>query len=122
MVQIDDVKQISHDLVESHNARGFGLVKLTPTEPQSVGVLLNVTKEPLVVDGRELKAKVHVRKFLWELSKNAGLKRKDRSFVWSKYLEEEGKSVVGIATIVDRKVAELMALRDEGYQWIEVQP
>lgn len=122
MTQLDDVKQLSHDLVESHNARGFGLVKITPTESRSVGVLLNVTREPMVVEGRELKAKAHVRRFLWELSKSARLRRKDRSFVWSRYLADEGKSVIGIATIVDRKVAERMAERNESYQWIEVQP
>lgn len=122
MTQLDDVKQLSHDLVESHNARGFGLVKITPTETRSVGVLLNVTKEPMVIDGRELKAKAHVRKFLWELSKGSRLRRKDRSFLWSRYLADEGKSVIGLATIVDRKVAERMAERDQSYQWIEVQP
>ena len=32
MVQIDDVKRISHEVVESHNARGYALVKLTEAQ------------------------------------------------------------------------------------------
>ncbi len=54
MVQIDDVKHLSHEIVESHNKRGFALVRITPTDQQPVGVLLNVTKEPWVTKGKEL--------------------------------------------------------------------
>lgn len=120
MVQIDDVKQISHEVVESHNSRGFAIVKLTPTESGSVGVLLNVTKEPLVVERRELRAKADVRKFLWDESRTARVRRKDRTWVWSRWIPEEGKSVVGLATMVNRDVAEKMARLNESYQWIEV--
>lgn len=120
MVQIDDVKHLSHEIVESHNSRGFALVKLTPTDRNPVGVLLNVSKEPLVRKGRELKAKVDVRRFLWDHSKGAAMRRKDRTFVWSRYLEDQDVSLLGLATVVDRKVAEKMASIDDVYSWIEV--
>lgn len=119
MVQIDDVKQLSHEVVESHNKRGFSLVRITPTDRRPVGVLLNVTKEPWVTKGRELKAKADVRRFLWDQSKTARLRRKERTFVWSRYVAEEDVSVMGLATVVSREVAERMAKRD--YYWIEVQ-
>jgi hypothetical protein len=119
MVQIDDVKQLSHEIVGSHNARGFSLVKITPTDIGSVGVLLNVTKTPLVVKGRELKAKADVRRFLWDQSRTTRMRRKDRTFVWTRYMKDEDVSVVGLATVVSREVAERMARLD--YQWIEVQ-
>lgn len=122
MVQIDDVKQLSHEIVESHNARGFALVRLTPTEPQPVGVLLNVTKEPWVTKGKELKAKADVRRFLWDQSKTARVRRKARTFVWTRYMKDEDVSVMGLATVVSQEVAEKMARIDEGYSWIEVQP
>jgi hypothetical protein len=121
MVQIDDVKQLSHEIVESHNARGFALVRLTPTEPQPVGVLLNVTKEPWVTKGKALKAKADVRRFLWDQSKTARVRRKARTFVWTRYMRDEDVSVMGLATVVTREVAERMSQRDEGYSWIEVQ-
>jgi len=120
MVQIENVKHLSHEIVESHNSRGFALVRVTPTGRWPVGVLLNVTREPFVRKGRELKAKVDVRRFLWDQSKGAALKRKDRTFVWSRYLADQDLSVMGLATIVDRKVAEKMRQLDEGYSWIEV--
>jgi len=120
MVQIENVKHLSHEIVESHNSRGFALVRVTPTGRWPVGVLLNVTREPFVRKGRELKAKVDVRRFLWDQSKGATLKRKDRTFVWSRYLADQDLSVMGLATIVDRKVAEKMRQLDEGYSWIEV--
>ena len=123
MVKIDDVKTLSHKVVESHNHRGFALVKLTPTDcadGASVGVLLNVTKEPLVVKGRELKAKADVRRFLWELRASACVRRKDRTWLWSKYVEEQGVSLVGLATMTNRRVAEKLAALDGNYQFIEV--
>lgn len=121
MVQIDDVKQLSHEIVESHNKRGFALVRITPTDPQPVGVLLNVTKEPWVTKGKELKAKADVRRFLWAESKTARLRRKERTFVWTRYMKDEDVSVMGLATVVSKEVAERMSQRDQGYQWIEVQ-
>lgn len=123
MVQIDDVKQLSHRIVEFHNKRGFSLVPITPTDPvlQPVGVLLNVTKEPWVTKGRELKAKADVRRFLWAESKTARLRRKDRTFVWTRYMKDEDVTVMGLATVVSREVAERMGQRNQGYQWIEVQ-
>ena len=120
MVQIDDVKQLSHEIVESHNKRGFSLVRVTPTDHEPVGVLLNVTKEPWVTKGRELKAKADVRRFLWAESKTARLRRKDRTFVWTRYMKDEDVSVMGLATVVSKEVAERMGQRDQGYQWIEV--
>jgi hypothetical protein len=120
MVLIDDVKQISHEVVESHNRRGYSLVKLTPTETQSVGVLVNVTKEPLVVEGPELKAKADVRKFLWENRNGAKLRRKDRTWIWTRFLKDQGVSVVGLATMTKKEVAEKLSAKDPEYQWIEV--
>lgn len=120
MVQLDDVKTLSHKVVESHNHRGYALVKLTPTEAQPVGVLLNVTKEPLMVSGKELKAKADVRRYLWSLRASASIRRKDRTWIWSKYLEDQGVSLVGLATMTDRKVAEKLAALDSNYQFIEV--
>lgn len=122
MVQIEDVKQLSHEVVESHNSRGYAIVRITPTDPLPVGVLLNVSKEPWVIAGPELKAKADVRRFLWEQSKGPQLRRKARSFVWSRYLKDQDKSVMGIATMVSRDVAERMSKLNEDYQWIEVQP
>lgn len=121
MVQIDDVKQLSHEVVESHNKRGFALVRITPTGPYPAGVLLNVTKKPWVAKGRELKAKADVRRFLWSESKTARLRRKMRTFVWTRYVESEDVSVIGLATVVTKEVAERMGKLDQGYQWIEVQ-
>ena len=121
MVQIEDVKQLSHEVVESHNSRGFAIVRITPTDPLPVGVLLNVSKSPWVIDGKELKAKADVRRFLWEQSKGSQLRRKGRSFVWSRYMKDQDKSVMGIATMVSREVAERMSKLNEDYQWIEVQ-
>jgi hypothetical protein len=120
MVQIEDVKHLSHEVVESHNSRGFALVKITPTDRNPVGVLVNVTKEPVMRKGKELKAKVDVRRFLWAHSNGPALRRKDRTFVWSRYLADQDVSVMGLATVVDRKVAEKMQALDEVYSWIEV--
>jgi hypothetical protein len=120
MVKLEDVKQISHRVVESHNHRGYSLVKLTPTGDHSVGVLLNVSKTPLVVDGSLLKAKADVRKFLWELRSSPCVRRKDRTWIWTKYMEDQGVSLVGLATMTDRKVAEKLAALDPNYQFIEV--
>lgn len=122
MIQIDDVKKISHQVVESHNNRGYALVKLTPTGPESVGVLVNMTRDPLVCKGKELRAKADVRRFLWERSsgKDAGIRRKDRTWVWSRYLAEEDVSLVGLATMADRKVAERLSSLNPDYQFIEV--
>lgn len=119
MVRIEDVKQISHEVVESHNRRGYAIVKLTPTD-RPVGVLLNVTREPLVRPGRELRAKADVRKFLWDCSQGAPERRKDRSFIWTRYVKDQDVSVMGLATVVGREVAERMSRRDECFQWIEV--
>jgi hypothetical protein len=120
MVQIDDVKHLSHEVVASHNRRGFALVKLTPTDNDSVGVLLNVTKEPLVVEGKELKAKADVRRFLWEHRNSAKVRRKDRTWIWTRYLEDKGVSVMGFAAMTKREVAEKLAALNPDYQWIEV--
>jgi len=122
MIQIEDVKQISHEVVESHNNRGFAIVKITPTDYGPVGVLLNMTKEPLIKKGSELRAKADVRKFLWDQSKKLQMRRRDRSFIWTRYVEAEDSSVMGLATLVSREVAERMAKLDNGYQWIEVHP
>lgn len=120
MVQLEDVKTLSHKVVESHNRRGYALVKLTPTDALPVGVLLNVTKEPLMVSGKELKAKADVRRYLWGLRASASIRRKDRTWIWSKYLEDQGVSLVGLATMTNRKVAEKLAALDSNYQFIEV--
>lgn len=120
MVKIEDVKTISHEVVASHNARGFAIVSLTPTDQIPVGVLLNVTKDPWVKEGPELRAKADVRTFLWAQSQGAGLRRQERSCVWSRYVKEENRSVMGIATVVSRGVAERMTKLNDGYQWIEV--
>lgn len=120
MVQLEDVKNLSHKVVESHNHRGFALVKLTPTDRFPVGVLLNVTKEPLVVEGKELKAKADVRRYLWALRASPSIRRKDRTWIWSKYMEDRGVSLVGLATMTNRKVAEKLAALDSNYQFIEV--
>lgn len=121
MVQIEDVKSLSHQVVESHNHRGFSLIKLIPGAFGSVGVLLNVTKNPWITNGRELKAKADVRKFLWDESKTAKMRRKARTFVWTRYIEAEDVSVMGLATLVNQGVAEKMARLDQSYHWIEVQ-
>jgi hypothetical protein len=121
MVQLEDVKRISHEVVESHNARGYSLVKLTPTD-RPVGVLLNLTREPLVIDGKELKAKVDVRRFLWELSRgrSPNLRRKDRTWIWTRYLEDKNVSLVGIAASTTIDVAKKLAAVRPEYQFIEV--
>jgi hypothetical protein len=85
-----------------------------------VGVLLNVTKEPLVVEGKELKAKADVRRFLWEHRNSAKVRRKDRTWIWTRYLEDQGVSVVGFAAMTKREVAEKLAALNPDYQWIEV--
>jgi|LakMenEpi03Aug12_release.lakeMendotaPanAssembly.Ray.scaffolds.fasta_scaffold529192_2 hypothetical protein len=122
MIQIPDVKRISQQVVESHNNRGYALVKLTPTGRESVGVLVNVTKDPIVLPGKELKAKADVRRFLWERSQegDASIRRKDRTWVWSRYLAEEDVSLIGLATMADRKVAERLSFLNPDYQFIEV--
>ena len=122
MIQIEDVKTLSHRVVESHNARGFSLVKIAPTGEGPVGVLLNMTKEPLVREGRQLRAKADIRAFLWDLSQNQNpcLRRKGRTWIWSRYLKDENVSMVGLATETTRDVAEKLAARDENYQFIEV--
>lgn len=121
MVQLEDVKRISHEVVESHNARGYSLVKLTPTD-RPVGVLLNLTREPLVIDGKELKAKADVRRFLWELSRgrSPNLRRKDRTWIWTRYLEDKNVSLVGIAASTTIDVAKKLAAVRPEYQFIEV--
>jgi hypothetical protein len=119
MVRIEDVKQLSHEVVESHNNRGFSIVKLTDGE-RPEGVLLNVTLEPLVRKGRELRAKADVRRFLWECSQCTGGRRKDRSYVWTRYMDDQDVSVMGLATVVSKEVAERMIRKNEGFQWIEV--
>jgi hypothetical protein len=116
---LEKVKSLSHRVAESHNNRGFSLVKVTETET-SGGVLVNVSREPLVVQGQALKAKADVRRFLWDMRKTAALRRKDRVWVWSRWMEEEGVSLVGLATMTDRKVAERLAGIDQNYQFIEV--
>jgi hypothetical protein len=120
MVLLDDVKHLSHLVVESHNHRGYSLVKLTEQRSPSVGVLLNVTLTPLVVRGRSLKAKADVRKFLWDIRKTAKMRRKDRTWIWTKYVEEEGVSLMGLATTTKRTVAEKLAALNPNYQFIEV--
>jgi hypothetical protein len=120
MVQIDDVKRISHEVVESHNARGYALVKLTEAHPP-VGVLLNLTKEPIMRPGKELRAKADIRRFLWETS-HKGLRRKDRTWVWTRYLEDRNVSLVGLAVMTSRKAAEKLSTINPEYQFIEVGP
>lgn len=122
MVKIDDVKEISHLVVESHNARGFSLVKLSDAGPVGGTVLVNLSKKPLVRPGKELRAKADVRKFLWDLSQAAdpSLRRKDRTWIWTRYLKDEDVSMMGLATEARREVAERLAARDENYQFIEV--
>jgi hypothetical protein len=122
MIKIDDVKHLSHEVVESHNSRGFALVRITPTDPLPVGVLLNVTKDPVVRPGKELKAKVDVRRFLWDQGRKTVGRRKGRTWIWSRYLKDQDVSVMGLAAMVDRKVADRMMERNEAYSWIEVQP
>lgn len=124
MVKIDDVKEISHLVVESHNSRGFSLVKLTPTGTQSVGVLVNLSKTPLVRPGKELRAKADVRKFLWDLSQasDPSLRRKGRTWIWSRYLKDQDVSLMGLAAEARKEVAERLAARNENYQFIEVAP
>lgn len=119
MVQIDDVKRISHEVVESHNARGYALVKLTEAEPP-VGVLLNLTRDPIVRPGKALRAKADIRRFLWETSHGRGLKRKDRTWVWTRYLEDKDVSLVGLAVMTSRKAAEKLSTINPEYQFIEV--
>ena len=120
MVQIEDVKQLSHSIVESHNARGFALVKLSTGNPKVQGVLLNVSKMPLVIDGAQLKAKADVRRFLWDHRNGATVRRKDRTWVWSRYLRDENKSVLGFATLTTKDVAERLRQINPEYEWIEV--
>lgn len=120
MVQIDDVKQLSHSIVESHNARGFSLVKLSAEDPKVQGVLLNVSKDPLVIDGAQLKAKADVRRFLWDNRNGATVRRKDRTWIWTRYLKEENKSVMGFATLTSKDVAERLRKINPEYEWIEV--
>lgn len=122
MIELEDVKRISHQVVESHNNRGYSLVKLTPTDSGPVGVLVNLTKKPIVRKGKELRAKADVRKFLWERSqaKDPSIRRKDRTFVWTRYVPEDDVSMVGLATMADREVAEKLAALNPDYQFIEV--
>lgn len=122
MIHLEDVKKLSHEVVTSHNNRGYALVKLTPTGPESVGVLVNMTREPMVCKGRELRAKADVRRFLWEKTRlgDASIRRRGRTWVWTRYLEDEDVSVVGLATMADREVAERLAALNPDYQFIEV--
>jgi hypothetical protein len=122
MVKIDDVKELSHMIVESHNSRGFSLVKLTPTDPDSVGVLVNLSKVPVVRPGKELRAKADVRKFLWDLTQaaDASLRRKNRTWIWTRYIKDQDVSLIGLAAQASREVAERLATRNENYQFIEV--
>lgn len=122
MIQIEDVKRISHEVVESHNHRGYSLIKLTPTGDLPVGVLLNLTKDPVVRPGKELRAKADVRRFLWELSKagNPCIRRKNRTWIWTRYLEDQDVSLVGLAAMTSRDVAEKLAALNPDYQFIEV--
>lgn len=124
MIQMEDIKLMSRTLVESHNSRGFGLCRLTTKGPVPVGVLINISLEPAVVEGKTLRAKADIRKFLWDMSVKRGpsLRRKDRTWIWSNYMAAENKSVVGLATMVRRDVAERLLTRNNEYQWIEVQP
>lgn len=118
MVQLENVKELSHQVVEQHNKKGFSLVKIT-RDPWPAGhVLVNVTKTPLIVSGEELKAKADLRRWLWNERKSAAVRRKARTWLWSRVVE--GSSVVGFAAAVRREVAERMAERSPEYQWIEV--
>lgn len=118
MTRLENVKELSHMVVEQHNKKGFSLVKLT-ADPWPAGhVLVNVTSRPLVVSGKDLKAKADVRRWLWDERDGAAMRRKDRTWLWSRVVE--GRSVVGFAAAVTRKVAERMAERNQEYQWIEV--
>jgi hypothetical protein len=105
-------------VVEQHNKRGFALVKMVDGSWPQDCVLVNVTKVPLVVEGKQLKAKADLRKWLWDERKTAAIRRKERTWLWSRLVD--GKSVVGFAAAVKKDVAERMAQRNPEYQWIEV--
>lgn len=115
---LENVKELSHKVVEQHNGRGFALVKMVDGPWPQGHVLVNVTKAPLVVEGEALKAKADLRRWLWEERKGAAMRRKERTWLWSRVVG--GKSVVGFAAAVKRGVAERMVQRNPEYQWIEV--
>jgi hypothetical protein len=118
MVKLENVKELSHRVVEQHNRKGFALVKLTEDPWPAGHVLVNVTSRPLVVRGEALKAKADLRKWLWDERGSAAVRRKSRTWLWSRVVE--GKSLVGFAAAVRRDVADRMVLRNPEYQWIEV--
>ena len=115
---VENMKELSHRVVEQHNKKGFALVKITDDPWPKGCVLVNVTKSPLVVEGEALKAKADLRRWLWDERKGAAMRRKRRTWLWSRVVE--GKSVVGFAAAVNRGVAERMVQRNPEYQWIEV--
>jgi hypothetical protein len=122
MLRLENVKELSHQVAEQHNKKGYALVKITSDPWPSGHVLVNVTKNPLVVDGASLKAKADIRKWLWDESRafRAALRRKKRTWIWSRVAGED--TLVGFATAVRKNVAERMVQRNADYQWIEVSP
>lgn len=118
VILVENMKELSHRVVDQHNRKGFSLVKLTEDPWPQGHVLVNVTRAPLVVEGGALKAKADLRRWLWDERKSAAMRRKNRTWLWSRVVE--GKSVVGFAAAVSRDVAERMSRRSPEYQWIEV--
>ena len=118
MVKLENVKELSHKVVEQHNKKGFSLVKLTEDPWPAGHVLVNITRRPLVVPGEALKAKADLRRWLWNERGSAAVRRKTRTWLWSRVVD--GESMVGFATAVRREVADVMAKRSPEYEWIEV--
>lgn len=100
-----DWKAVSRKLVNLHDEKEAGIIRLTP---HSTGEMVNLSNEYfcLEVKGRELTAK-RVRKFLWEHRKKRALQRK-KAVVWSAYVEEEDMSYVGVGALTSPEVAARM--------------
>ena len=120
MRHLENVIEISNRIAENHLAAGESLVPLSAFSP--TGVLVNVSRVPFVKVGRVLNPKRDVRKFLWHMSSggNASIRRANRSCVWTKWLPDEGVSIMGFATMASRPVAERLVQICSEYEFIEV--
>lgn len=106
-------KDIVSALRAMHQETGAGFVRvadgglLWPSELPDSLEMVNVSpdEELLEVDGTEVPSK-EVKRWLWRHRKSRSLKRV-RAILWSVY--DQGKTVVGVGAVVDRRVLERAA-------------
>jgi hypothetical protein len=90
-----DWKQIAKTLTDMHNSGQEGAVLIGA--PKTVGEFRNLTTDERLgeIDGDQVTAK-EVRRFLWDhRDETDGQGR----FVWSKYDQDRGRTVLGIGVI-----------------------